>query len=191
MRGLRVAPKTLRQLGILAVLLLVLIAVLMYNQAPVPAGGQAAATTTRSRAARSLAGTEQIGAVKLPALTEARVEPETGARNPFRFRPVAPPAPPPDAARPAGPGAASGPTAGPPVPAGPPPPPPITLRFIGVVEQSARLKLAVLSDGRNVFYGKEGDAIEGRYRILRIGPESIDMAYLDGRGRQTLRLSGS
>jgi hypothetical protein len=185
-----VASKTLRQVGILAVLLLVLVAVLMYNQAPAPAGSERAARTTRTRAAGGGTGKDQIGVVKLPALAEARAEPETGARNPFRFRPVAPPAPPPTAPRPSGPGAAAGTTAGPLAPTGPPPPP-ITLRFIGVVEQSARLKLAVLSDGRNVFYGKEGDAIEGRYRILRIGPESVDMAYLDGRGRQTLRLSGS
>ena len=80
----------------------------------------------------------------------------------------------------------------PPVPVGPPPPPPIAMKFIGLVEQApSRLKLAVLSDGKNVFYGKEGDTIEGRYRIERIGAESIDMAYIDGRGRQTLRLSGS
>ncbi len=66
------------------------------------------------------------------------------------------------------------------------------MEFIGLVEQApSRLKLAVLSDGKNVFYGKEGDTIEGRYRIERIGAESIDMAYIDGRGRQTLRLSGS
>jgi len=50
----------------------------------------------------------------------------------------------------------------------------------------------VLSDGRGgiPMYGKEGDIIDGRYRILKIGVESIEMAYLDGRGRQTIRLSG-
>ena len=52
-------------------------------------------------------------------------------------------------------------------------------------------KLAILSDSRGgVFYGKEGDTIEGRYRVLRISPESADLAYIDGRGRQTIRLSG-
>jgi hypothetical protein len=49
----------------------------------------------------------------------------------------------------------------------------------------------VLSDGRNVFYGREGDIIEGRYRILRIGVESIEMTYVDGGGQQTIRLTGS
>ncbi len=52
-------------------------------------------------------------------------------------------------------------------------------------------RVAVLSDGRgNVFDGREGDVIEGRYRLLRVGNDSADLIYLDGRGRQTIRLSG-
>jgi aryl carrier-like protein len=38
--------------------------------------------------------------------------------------------------------------------------------------------------------GREGDTVDGRYRMLRVGLDSIEMAYLDGRGRQTIRLSG-
>ena len=71
-----------------------------------------------------------------------------------------------------------------------PPLPPITYKFIGVVETPGQQKYGVLSDGRNVFHGREGDIIEGRFRILKIGAESIEMAYLDGRGRQTIRLTG-
>jgi len=48
----------------------------------------------------------------------------------------------------------------------------------------------VLSDARGVYYGHEGEIVEGRYRILRIGVESIDLAYVDGRGRQTIRQTG-
>ena len=130
-----------------------------------------------------------VEVVRLDALTRARPELQAGARNPFRFGPAAAPAENVTTARPNAGGV--GPAA-PPVPLGPPPPPPIALKFIGVVEQApSNLKLAVLSDGRNVFYGKEGEVIEGRYRIERIGVESIEMAYVDGRGRQTLRLSGS
>jgi hypothetical protein len=78
------------------------------------------------------------------------------------------------------------------VPVGPPPPPPITLKFIGIVEATDQShKIAVLSDGRSVFHGQEGDIIEGRFKILRIGTESIEMSYVDGRGRQTIRLTGS
>jgi hypothetical protein len=77
-------------------------------------------------------------------------------------------------------------------PTGPPPPPPIPLRYIGYLDQQGEVpRVAVLSDGRgNVFNGKEGDVIEGRYRVLRIGNDSADLIYVDGRGRQTIRLSG-
>jgi hypothetical protein len=51
--------------------------------------------------------------------------------------------------------------------------------------------VGVLSDGRgNVFYGREGDIIEGRYLLREVGPASVELSYLDGRGRQTIRLSG-
>jgi hypothetical protein len=61
-----------------------------------------------------------------------------------------------------------------------------------MVEKEGDTTWAVLSvgDGRSPLHGKEGDIIDGRYRILKIGTESIDMAYLDGRGRQTIRLTG-
>jgi hypothetical protein len=77
-------------------------------------------------------------------------------------------------------------------PTGPPPLPPIPLRYIGYLDQAGEVpRVAVLSDGRgNVFNGKEGDVIEGRYRVLRIGNDSADLIYVDGRGRQTIRLSG-
>jgi hypothetical protein len=126
--------------------------------------------------------------VHLAALDSERTKPEPGERNLFRFRTkAAPPAPPPPPSR------VTAPIAPPPAPVvqtGPPPPPPIPLKFIGLVEVSARAeKIAILSDGLNVpFYGREGDIIEGRYRILKIGVESVELAYVDGRGRQTIRL---
>ena len=88
--------------------------------------------------------------------------------------------------------AAQGSATLPPTPPGPPPLPPIPLKFIGIVEEPEQhRKLAVLSDGRFTYYGREGDIIEGRYRIVRIGVESIEMVHVDGRGAQTIRLSGS
>jgi hypothetical protein len=82
---------------------------------------------------------------------------------------------------------------GPAGPAGPAQPPPIPLKFIGIVEAPGQLKrIAALVDttGR-AFGGAEGDVVAGQYRILKIGVESIEMSYLDGRGRQTIRLTGS
>ena len=127
--------------------------------------------------------------VHLDALKGERPQPGTSERNLFRFKPKAPPPPPAAPVRPAQP-------AIPATPSGPPPPPPlapITLKFIGVVEAPERgAKIAILSDGKNApFYGKEGAIIEGRYRILKIGVESVELAYADGRGRQTIRLTGS
>ncbi len=52
-------------------------------------------------------------------------------------------------------------------------------------------KVASLSDGRGMLTGREGDVIDGRYRIVKIGIESIVMEYLDGKGRQTIPLRGT
>jgi hypothetical protein len=53
--------------------------------------------------------------------------------------------------------------------------------------------MAILADttGKDPQSGFEGDVILGQYRIVRIAADSIEMAYLDGRGRQTIRLPGS
>ena len=130
-----------------------------------------------------------VADVKLELLKGARSEAGEPERNPFRFQPKAPPPAPPRRAVAAPPPPV---VTGPPVPQGPPPPPPIPLRFIGLVDAPAQAgRVAILSDGRgNVFYGKEGDIIEGRYRLLRVGPDAADLAFTDGRGRQTIRLSG-
>jgi hypothetical protein len=131
--------------------------------------------------------------VHLDALQGERPKPGSADRDLFRFKPKAPPPQPPGPPRPAQPTAPV--TAIAPVPTGPPPPPPvppITLKFIGTIERPTDARrIAVLSDGRGApFYGEEGKIVDGRYRILKIGVESIDIAYADGRGRQTIRLTG-
>ena len=72
----------------------------------------------------------------------------------------------------------------------PAPPPPIPLKFIGTINAPGVGAIAALSDGKFVYHGREGDIIEGRYRIIKIGVESIVMEHVDGRGRQTIRLTG-
>ena len=128
--------------------------------------------------------------VHLEALNNEWPKPGDAERNLFRFKPKAPPPPPPAPPRPVQTAPVN------PVPQGPPPPPPlppISLKFIGIIESpTTSRKIAVLSDGRNPpFQGEEGAIIEGRYRILKIGVESVEIAYADGRGRQTIRLTGS
>ena len=143
----------------------------------------------RARTARSARITEPPATapdVHLRALDHERPKPISGERNLFRFKPKPPPPAPPRPAPP--PVVRSTPS----VPAGPPSLPPIPLKFIGIVEapQSIRIAALVDSTGRS-FHGREGEIVAGQYRILKIGVESIEMAYLDGRGRQTIRLSGS
>src|SRR6266576_2825014 len=143
------------------------------SAAEVPASNRTGGTTPAARGTTPAARKQQAAApeapgVHLEALSGERPKPGAADRNLFRFKPKPPP------------------------PA-PPPPPPIALKFIGLMESpTQKQKIAVLSDGRNApFLGKEGDIIEGRYRILKIGVESIELAYADGRGRQTIRLTGS
>jgi hypothetical protein len=126
--------------------------------------------------------------VNLETLARDRGEPVDANRNPFRFRPK--PAPPPAPVKAITPGNGQAGGTMPPVPVGPPPPPPITLKFIGLVEKTDGTRIAVLSDGKRPISGKEGEEIEGRYKILKIGNESLEIAYIDGRGRTQIRLSG-
>ena len=124
----------------------------------------------------------RIEALKKPSPKPAEVE-----RNPFRFQPKPPPPPPPVVNTPPG--------AAPPIATGPqlpPPPPPIgnTIKFIGIV-QTAKGKIGAFSDCRATFPGREGEVIEGRYRVVKIGIESAELEYLDGKGRSTLPLNGS
>jgi hypothetical protein len=150
---------------------------------------QTAARGVRRAAKAPAAALPPVADVKLEALRPPATEPPKVTRNPFRFyQPPPPPAPPASkvvrAPEPV--------IVAPPVPTGPPPPPPITLRFIGLIEAPQRSgRVALLSDGRGgLMSGREGEVIEGRYRVLRVGTDSIDLAYSDGRGRQTIRLSG-
>jgi hypothetical protein len=122
--------------------------------------------------------------VRLEALNESRPAAGPVERNPFRFQPKAPPPPKPGESRPTPP---VNPV--PPPDTGPPPPPPIPLKFIGIVEKQG-LKLAAMSDCRSTYYGTEGQIIDGRYRLVRIGVESMVIEYADGRGRTTVRLEG-
>ncbi|HQZ39513.1 MAG TPA: hypothetical protein PLH72_10785 [Vicinamibacterales bacterium] len=146
---------------------------------------------TSRRAASSEAPLPAAESVRLAALEAPRDEPSSASRNPFRFGRRAPAV--------AEPGTEPTPVStltppSPAAPAGPPPPPPIPLKFIGVVEKADGTTLAVLvpsqGDAPSPLHGREGDIIDGRYRIVKIGIESIELMYLDGRGRQTIRLTG-
>ena len=176
------------QYGVLGVLLLVLAVVLWYQFAGgtssgAPAAGAAPAARTPGPSERvQTAGV--VPDVRVDALKAKPPSPVDVGRNPFRVQPKPVPQP---VLSPAARAAAAAAAA---VPPPPPPPPPITLKLIGLVDAPGGAgKIAVLSDGRDVYYGREGEIIDGRYRIVRIGAESVELSYLDGRGARTIPLS--
>lgn len=174
---------------VLAALVAVLVGVLYRQLAPAgEPGGPPEAVRSERDGGRRLPVAAAVAApdVRLEALDRERVSPGGGDRNPFRFRRQAAAS---ASAAPAGRLPVPPPVA--PVRSGPTTPgvPPIALKFIGLVQATEQSQtFAVLRDDRGVYHGREGDIIEGRYRILRIGPESVDLAYIDGQGRQTIRL---
>jgi len=183
-----------RQRALLAGLVVALLLV-MWWQFGLPGGDAPApgpAPATKRQARRTATPAETIAAgVALDRLAREPEAPVDSGRDPFAF-----------GAR----GSASGaPAVGVPtgqmpssvtdvpataLPTGPPGPPPIDVRFIGVIEREDVGTLAVLSDGRNVYYGRVGEIVDGRWRIVSIGEESLQIEYADGQGRQTVRLSG-
>jgi hypothetical protein len=175
-------------LGAAAVVVLIVAASTFWPEAEAPPAAPRRTTARSARTATPAAAPGPVGNVKLDTLTASRNEPGEAGRNPFRFQPkvVAPPprapvtTPPPAAefTRPA-------------TPPGPPPLPPIPLKFIGVLQRENGVKYAVLTDGKSSpYYGRDGDVIDGRFAIVKIGTESIEMTYVDGRGRQVIRLTG-
>lgn len=183
------APEQRRQ-ALLAVLAIVLAGIAIWlwkGTAPTTAESQTASNVRNPARAKQASPGLAAPVVRLDTLESPKPEPGSSDRNLFRFKQKAAPPPPPMPVVP-------------PRPVVPQPPtstaggvPPITLKFIGMWELSEqKRKIAMLTDGKGgvPIYGEEGDVVEGRYKILRIGVESIEMAYLDGRGRQTIRLSG-
>ena len=122
--------------------------------------------------------------VHIEALQRSGGAPQGTERNPFRFQPKAPPpappvvAPPPRPRQPAPPPRDPGPT-----PIG------TLVKFIGIIETGGA-RIGAFSDCRYTFSGREGEVIEGRFRVVRIGVESATLEYADGRGRTTLPLNG-
>ena len=155
----------------------------------------AAATPVGDRPGPPVAAAQvaPMPSVWLNGLREGKPETDAGGRNPFRFGVVG---------RPAGEdGSVALPRGAPlaPGPGGSARPGPdgarsqigVTLKFIGTLDGGRVGRVAVLSDGSFVYHGRSGEIVDGRYRILRIGVESIELEVLDDGRRQTIRLTGS
>ncbi len=116
-----------------------------------------------------------IPRIDLARLDAPRGTGQAGRRNLFGFGVV------PEPARPAPPVVVPPPVVAPPVVAGgggPSTPglPPLNVKYVGSVENAKGVKVAVLvTDRREVLTGQAGQVVANRYRIARIGLESVDV----------------
>jgi hypothetical protein len=79
----------------------------------------------------------------------------------------------------------------PPQPPPPPPPPPINLKFFGFANKPGEPKKAFLSQGEDVFIAVEGDIVDRRYKIIHIGPMSVEVEDVLYNNRQSIPLTQS
>jgi hypothetical protein len=177
-------PARQRQV-LLLVGLLVVLAILAWVEFG-PARTSPAASNRQAPPAAGAAPLVVPAPLKLDALT-AVPEPEAVGRNPFGYGP--PP-------RVAAPPASQAPMVLPPQPTGPPVPqgpPPIPLTLTGLTDMpGAHGTMATLKEAGSgaLFQAFEGDVVDGRYRVVKIGLQSVVVSYLDGSGSRTLPLGG-
>jgi len=157
--------------------------------------GAAPTVLGRPRAAGPL---PLVARIDLSRLDAPRGENSAGRRDLFAFgqpplevgEDTAPPpvvvaTPPPASAG----GAAGSPTASGPVT---PSLPPLNLKYIGSVENKAGVKVAVLlTDRREVLTGQAGQVVANRYRIARIGLESVDLEDVGSGQSRRIPLKGN
>lgn len=75
-------------------------------------------------------------------------------------------------------------------PAGPPPPPPINLKYYGFsTARSNGRKMAFFLDGDEISVVAEGDTVKKRYRVVRIGVNSVLMEDTESKRQQSLPLT--
>jgi hypothetical protein len=127
--------------------------------------------------------------VRLASLEDVPVLADA-VRNPFGYgvRPVAP-APPPRPIPALTPPAPFVPAA----PPGPSGPPPIGLKLTGmtVPVEGGRTMITLRDPATNAVYlAYEGDIVDGRYRVVRVGVTSVVVSYVDGSGMRTIPLGG-
>lgn len=175
-------PERRRQLSRLGIVLLGLVIVAWY-QWPQAAPVVPTSNVPTGRPQPSTQAYTLPEPVELGGLEQAPPEPVIG-RNPFSFGMPPAPAQPVVRFTPLVP--SIGETAGP-----PPGPPPISLRLAGLmVGPGTKRTMATLKDPASgaLFHAFEGDIVDGRYRVVKVGEQSVVVSYVDGTGIRTLGL---
>jgi hypothetical protein len=149
---------------------------------PAPAGGETAQENTTAHQAAKLGGLAALDPTLHPELMRQAESLEyTGnGRNIFSLTSVPTAIPKPIASI-----RQAHVDTGPPPP---PPPPPITLGFYGYAAEKTGQKQVFLLHGDDIFIASEGDIVDRRYRVVKIGPASIQVEDIPYHNTQTLPL---
>jgi hypothetical protein len=122
--------------------------------------------------------------IDLKRLERPRGRASAGKRDLFDFG--VPPTPPPTPV----PVAVATPVPVPVVPT-PTPLPPLTVRYVGAIEDKRGLRVAVfLTDKEEVLTGQAGQLVGNRFRIVRIGLESVDIQEVGSDQTRRIPLGG-
>lgn len=70
----------------------------------------------------------------------------------------------------------------------PPPPPPIELKFYGYAGPRNGAKRIFLLKGEDIFLAREGDIVDRRYKVLHIGPTSVQIEDVLTNNTQTISM---
>jgi hypothetical protein len=147
---------------------------------------------TPAARARAAALPPRVPRIDLARLEVERPETAAGKRDLFRFGAAAGGE---EAERAPAPTEAPEPVATPPIEAvatPPPGPPPLNLKYLGSVENRAGVKVAVLmTDRKEVLTGQMGETVANRYRIARIGLESVDLEDVGSGQSRRIPLRGN
>jgi hypothetical protein len=153
------------------------------NPAPTVAPSASAAETPKGPGRRD----PDLPRIDLARLDRPRPASGIGRRDLFDFA-TPPPTPPPP--MPSAPPVVEAP---PPVTAPTPPPlSPLNIKYIGAFEGKKGLKVAVLmTDRKEILTGQAGEVVANRYRIVRIGLESVDVQEVGSEQVRRIPLKGT
>ncbi len=180
-----------RQIAALVVLASVLVGVIWWQFFRTTGSSPAASNRVGPRedaavAARPLP-TPQV--VRLATLDAVEAFGES-TRNPFAYGARTVPTPPPSSRMPGIPAPLMPTPAMAVLPQGPPP---IGLRLTGITiaADSGRTLVTLKDPASNaLFQAFEGDIVDGRYRVVKVGQQSVVLSYVDGSGTRTISLGG-
>jgi hypothetical protein len=77
----------------------------------------------------------------------------------------------------------------PPVAQAPPPPPPSGLKFYGFAGPRNGTKKVFLLKGEDIFLAKEGDVVDRRYKVVRVGANTVEIEDVLTNHTETLPLN--